>query len=111
MIPYPLLLLIWLRLGAGWRRFLRGLRKPKNLIAFLVVAVFMALAFLPSFVPGLGRRPGAGPLSSTLEDLAPLIILGLLLLSIVGSRSDQALAFLQAEVDLLFPAPFTRVQL
>jgi hypothetical protein len=44
-------------------------------------------------------------------EFAPLLIVALLLLSIAGTPADRVLAFSPAEVDLLFPAPFTRRQL
>jgi hypothetical protein len=40
-----------------------------------------------------------------------IVTLGLLLLGLLGNNNDQVLAFTPAEVDQLFPGPFTRRQL
>lgn len=122
----PLALLLWLRLRAGWRRFFRAIRRPKGLIAFIVSMAFMAMWLVPAMVGGMPRRwtattpqsidsatggELAATAAATAPSLAPLVILGLLLMTILGKSGDRALAFMQSEVDMLFPAPFTRRQL
>ncbi|MFO0875476.1 MAG: putative ABC exporter domain-containing protein [Phycisphaerales bacterium] len=120
----PLALLLRLRTRARWRRFFRAIRRPKGLLAFVVSIGFMAMWLLPMLVARWSGHPGAAmpgatahgaEVASTAEatapSVAPFVILGLLLFTILGRSTEGALAFLQAEVDMLFPAPFARRQL
>lgn len=115
LLPRPLLLLIWLRLRSSGRRLQAMAKTPKGLAVLLVGGIVIALMALPMIVSAFLRPPippeTAAAMHATRERLLPFGILGFLLLSIVRASGDGALAFLQAEVDFLFPAPFTRAQL
>jgi hypothetical protein len=45
------------------------------------------------------------------RDVAPLVLLGICMISIVSSSGDKAIAFTPGEVDMLFPGPFSRREL
>ncbi|MBL9118447.1 MAG: hypothetical protein JNL80_00865 [Phycisphaerae bacterium] len=115
LLPRPLILLIWLRLRASLRLLGRTARTPKGLAVLLVGGVFIAMGFVPLILSlFIERPPSPEAVAATRERsllLLPFGILGLVLLSVVRTAGDGALAFLQAEVDFLFPAPFTRAQL
>src|SRR5205814_10593130 len=55
------------------------------------------------------RSPRTDP--AAVRDVAPVILLAMCLLTLVSSGGEKAIAFAPAEVDFLFPGPFTRRQL
>jgi Putative ABC exporter len=119
LLPRSLLLLIWLRLRGTLRLFGRTLRTPKGLAVTLAGGAVLAMGFVPLIVSIVIRTGSTNEtfdaaqrqFQDRAELLLPYAILGLVLLSVVRAAGDAALAFLQAEVDFLFPAPFTRAQL
>jgi hypothetical protein len=52
------------------------------------------------------QRAPADP--NTLHDVLPLGLLGLALMSLLGGTRQEGICFMPAEVDFLFPGPFTR---
>ena len=102
----PALLLLWrLRTRAFFRRLGRNLRKPKGILLTLVgllvfVPWMLSIAFTPKAAipwnPEGVRRFG------------PLILLVYAALSMVLSSGERVLFFSPAEIDFLFPGPFTR---
>ncbi len=102
----PALLLLWrLRLRAFFRRMGKTLRKPKGVLLTLVgLAVFapwlLSIAYAPReampWDPEKVRRFG------------PLVLLGFAATTLVFSSGERALFFTPAEIDFLFPAPFSR---
>ena len=83
----------------------RRLRQPRYALALLLGAAYFWLILLrPSVQPG--RAP-----TSIWGDAETVAAIGILLLMLGGwvfSAEPQALAFSQAEVQFLFPAPLTR---
>lgn len=162
-LPWPLLLLLYLRGRASVRRVLRMAARPKGLVVLLVWAVLIFFMLLPGLMtsgkisfakppqsspekaaelgpsneeyeamvqqstarhaapvaPRDGTKPAPSddPSASSLWPdvdsitLGALGVVALLLLSLVGKPADRTLVFTRGEVDLLFPAPFTRSQL
>ncbi len=90
------------------RRATRGARSVKGalLLAFGVVIVGLWLA--PS-VWLAQSSPRTDP--AQVLDAAPVLLLSACLLAVVTSGGEKAIAFTPAEVDFLFPGPFTRRQL
>lgn len=111
LLPPALRLLFRLRLKAGWRTLRQTLRSPKGAI-FVGIGALMVFGWITAVVAGMAVGAKAPrPPTEKVALLAPFAILAFLLLSMLRNQGDAALAFLQAEVDLLFPAPFTRQQL
>ncbi|MBL9147453.1 MAG: hypothetical protein JNM94_02040 [Phycisphaerae bacterium] len=112
VLPPALVYLTYLRFRATMRRVLAVLKTPRGILLALGATGFVCLWLIPPIM--MGRHVGQTPFASLRDratDLGPYVILGMLLLSLIRSPGEQALAFLQAEVDFLFPAPFTRRQL
>lgn len=100
--------LLYLAGKSIWNRFAvqaRRVRQPRYALALLLGAGYFWFFLLrPSVQPG--RAP-----TSIWSDAETVAALGVLLLMLGGwvfSGEPQALAFSQAEVQLLFPAPLTR---
>jgi hypothetical protein len=82
----------------------------------IVLFLFGALIFAPFFVSLIysGFDPSAAARSGDPEAVrrfGPLVLLGYCVASVVFSTSEKAIYFTPAEVNLLFPAPFSRRQL
>jgi hypothetical protein len=87
-------------------RQMRRLRTPRYALALL-----LGLAYL--WVVGIRQRPASRPEigPETLELLAAVGVLAVLLWTWIFGAERRALAFSRAEVTWLFPAPLTRRQL
>lgn len=110
-----LLKLIRLQARGFVRRMLRGATSPRRAI-FLVLGLVVLLLWLgPLLVTGIAIQSSHAVTPSAsaerVRTLAPLALLGVCLLTIVSSAGDRAIAFTPAEVDMLFPGPFSRRQL
>jgi ABC-2 type transport system permease protein len=116
LLPAPLVLLTWLRAKALIRGLFRALRTPKGIVALVGVMFVICMMLVPALIDSV-RTPSAAEIEASkiardrMLGLLPLGILGFALLSLVRGSGDMAFAFLPAEVDFLFPAPFTRRQL
>ncbi len=89
------------------RRSLRGLTTLRGAIFFLFGLMMFGL-----WVVGVAigaRTPRPSPVH--VRSVAPLILLGICLVSALTSAGDKAVAFTPGEVDFLFPGPFSRRQL
>lgn len=101
-------LLIGLQLR-GWLRYLlRSLRSVKGALLALVGAAvvfpwLMAVLFAP--------RHGGGWLSNNLPESGPGLLLVYCFMNVFFSSSERAIYFAPAEVNFLFPGPFSRRQL
>ena len=103
-----LLTLAKLRLRGTRRRILRGARTPKGRILFALGVVMFGLWLAPSIVAAF-MRTDAHP--ETLHTVFPFIILAMCTLTMLTSAGERAIYFHPAEVDLLFPGPFSRREL
>jgi hypothetical protein len=93
----------------GWLRSLRrSLGTPRGLLLILA-GMFVCCGWLSALV--VRPSSSAGPDREFLERFGPFGLAASCLLSLVFSSSARAVSFTPAEVDLLFPGPFTRRQL
>lgn len=103
-----LLRLLLLRARGLPRRLLRSLRKPaRAILSVLGLGVFVLWAGMVWLDPG---RAGDRLAVETARVAAPLLMLMMCLSSLLFSQS-RSVQFSPAEVDFLFPGPFTRRQL
>jgi hypothetical protein len=78
-------------------------------VLFLLVAAFFFSGWLISLFIS---SPGGNQSSMVdLERLGPLGLLGISVMNLLVSTGERVISFRPAEVDFLFPAPFTRRQL
>ena len=107
-MPVALLQLIWLQARGVARRGLRGAGTPRRAV-LLILGVFVLLLWLGPTVFGAMKLSRSDP--GRVRAMAPLALLAICLLTVITSVGDKAISFTPGEVDLLFPAPFTRRQL
>jgi hypothetical protein len=90
------------------RRLTRGVRSVKGAVLFVFGVAVVGLWLAPSVWQAhvVGRTDPRAVL-----DLAPVLLLASCLLTVITSGGEKAIAFSPAEVDFLFPGPFTRRQL
>lgn len=108
MFPESLRLLLKIRWKATGRRMVRGARTVKGALYLLFMIGLVGLWFGPSIAIGLTSERTAA------AAVRPNIASGLLaycLLTLLSMGSESGLLFQAAEVDLLFPGPYTRKQL
>jgi len=103
----PLALLMWLRVRGWFRRMKRSAGTTRGKV-FLIIGAAMIVLWLLPMAGNLVVHRKTDP--ERVRDLAPLIMLGVTLMMSFLSAS-RAVAFSPAEVDFLFPAPFTRRRL
>src|ERR1019366_3117789 len=104
-MPRPLWLLLRLHFGGVFRRMLRGVRTPKG-FTFLLLGILVCFAWLGPSLYRATRMPRADPQSVRI--VAPFAILAFCLGNLFASFGEKAIAFTAAEVDFLYPAPFSR---
>jgi len=103
------LILLWrLRFVARLRRIRRSLRTPRGIVFFVVGCALFALWLLPSILGTSIGRPRSDPAS--VRAFMPLVLLAFTLAMSLLS-GGKALSFSAADVDFLFPGPFSRHQL
>ena len=107
-MPRSLWLLLWFNARAAVRRSGRQARTVKGAI-FLVVGVVVAVTWVVPQVFFYSRTPAANP--DVVRAAMPVVILGFCVLNLLTSAGERAVTFTPAEVDFLFPGPFTRRQL
>lgn len=104
-----LLLLLRLRLKSWGRRLRRSLGTVKGALLVGFGTLMLAVWLLPTL---LMTRPAPDP--NTMEharNFGGLILLLYCVLNVLFSSAERGVVFSAAEVDLLFPAPFSRRQL
>src|SRR4051812_34325007 len=107
MLPPALIQLLRLQ-GIGFvRRLWRAIKRPKGGVLFGFGVVFFILWLGLSIVTGRMQQNAL----ESVRTVAPLLLLGVCLLTAVTSAGDKAIAFTPGEVDFLFPGPFPRRQL
>jgi hypothetical protein len=104
-MPRALWMLLRFHFGGVFRRMLRGVRTPKG-FTFLVLGILVCFAWLGPSLYRAMRMPRADP--QMVRNVAPFAILGFCLGNLFASFGEKAIAFTAAEVDFLFPAPFSR---
>lgn len=103
----PLWLLIRLQLG-GWLRFVaKGLATPRG-----AILAALGMGMLLMWLAALLSSPDAGAMAAEgVPRYGPAFLILFCVASVVFSPHDRGLYFSPAEVQWLFPAPFTRRQL
>ncbi len=105
-------LLVFLGVRARYRRLLRGLRTVRGILLILVGALFFTLVAIgPYLSGGVAPGPDIPHENLPLQRFGPAGLLAFCLLSVFGSTKYRGVYFSPAEVDFLFPAPFTRREL
>jgi ABC-2 type transport system permease protein len=84
---------------------LHGIRTPRGL-TFLVLGIVVIISWLGPTLYRSIKMPHTDP--RLVRTVAPFAILGFCLGNLVASFGENAVAFTGAEVDFLFPGPFTR---
>src|SRR4051812_7642176 len=103
-----LLVLIRLQARAFRRRSLRGVRTWRGAL-FLILGIIGFLVWLTTSLINafIAKRPDP----EKVRLFFPLAMLGICVSNLLSSAGDRAIAFTPAEVDFLFPGPFSRRQL
>src|SRR5580704_1144762 len=104
-MPKALWILLRLHFAGVFRRMVRGVRTPKG-FTFLILGILVCFAWLGPSLYRATRMKRVDP--QTVRTVAPFAILGFCLGNLFASVGEKAIAFTAAEVDFLFPAPFTR---
>lgn len=104
-MPIALLTLLQLHFRGKIRHSLRGARTPRGLTFLVLGIVVLTLWLGPALYRAL-RMPHPDP--QMVRTVAPFAILGFCLSNLFTSFGDAAIPFSGAEVDFLFPGPFTR---
>ena len=102
----PALRLLWrLRLKAFFRRWGKNLRKPKGILLTVVgLLVFVPWLLSIAFTP----REAIPWDPEKVRRFGPLVLLAYAALTLALSSGERVLFFTPAEIDFLFPGPFTR---
>jgi ABC-2 type transport system permease protein len=104
-MPRALWLLLRLHFSGVFRRLLRDVRTPKG-FTFLILGILVCFSWLGPALYRATRMPRTDP--QIVRTVAPFAILGFCIGNLLASFGEKAVAFTAAEVDFLFPAPFTR---
>lgn len=100
--------LLKLRGRALMRRIGRGLKKPAGIL-FAILAVIIGVAWLiPVIVGSIAGEP-VDP--EPIRRYGPVALLGMLLGNMFNRNAQHTVHFSPAEIDMLFPAPFSRREL
>src|SRR5215211_6979211 len=100
-----LLLLLRLHARATVRRAVRSVRTPKGAVFVLVGVVVFFAWLVPVFVSSHFAHMSD---PQTVRLVAPLVLLFMCGLTLVGGAGERAISFTQGEVNFLFPGPLTR---
>ena len=104
-MPKALWTLLGLHFRGVFRRMVRGVRTPRGL-TFLVLGIVVITSWLGPTLYRAVKMPHTDP--RIVRTVAPFAILGFCLGNLVASFGENAVAFTGAEVDFLFPGPFSR---
>src|SRR4051812_38858166 len=105
---HALLFLYRLQSRAVVRRLVGNLGTVKGVLLFVFGLAVIALWLAPSLWQAM-RMPRTDP--KVVQDVVPVLLLATCLLQAFTSGGERAIPFTPAEVDFLFPGPFTRRQL
>ena len=102
-----LLLLCKLRARAAWRKLRRAVSTPKGALLGLFSLGFLALMIVPNLVIAQTQTP----IMTNLWFVSPPALFGFWLFIVAMGRNTGSITFSLAEVEFLFPGPFSRRQL
>jgi hypothetical protein len=107
-MPPALFKLLRLQARAVVRRMFRGAKTARG-ATFLVVGAIMFFLWFGGTMTNAILLPRADP--HVVRQYFPLAMLGFCLMTLITTAGERAVAFSPAEVDFLFPGPFSRRQL
>ena len=103
---------LWMLLGLQakslLRRFSRGAKTVKGALFLTIGLAVFALWLFPALLSA-NIGPRSDPAS--VRAVAPVALLVACLLTVLTAGGERAIVFTPAEVDFLFPGPFTRRQI
>jgi hypothetical protein len=99
-------LLLRTQLKARWRKLTRGAGTLKGKLRLAGMLAVFGLGFSPLAFAAIFREPVDDPSGARAMVASGLFLLTML--TVIGQGADAGVAFAPAEVDLLFPAPFSR---
>lgn len=105
MLHPALLSLIKLQFRGRLRASVRGAKTPKGIV-FFVIALVLLVVWLGPAVMMAFVVPRADP--AHMRTMLPLALLALTIVTSIAHGGDKAVSFTPAEVNFLFPGPFTR---
>lgn len=105
---HPLLTLYKFQGKSLFRRMTRNIGTVKGALLFIFGIAVVVLWLAPSAYQAMHVKR-TDP--AVVIAIVPAIMLAMCLLNLITSGGDKAVVFTPAEVDFLFPAPFTRRQL
>ncbi len=101
--------LLGLKVRGLRRRMFRGVKTLRGGIFFALSVVLMVFWIAPSIFMAMTEEARSDPQS--VRTYVPLGLLGICLMNVLFASRQKSLNFTPAEVDFLFPGPFTRQQL
>jgi hypothetical protein len=107
-MPLALWMLLWLNVRAGFRRMGRQAKTVRGVV-FVVLGLFSVAFLVGRMLLVSSATSGVSPMA--VRSAAPVAILVFCLLNLFASVGERAVTFSGAEIDFLFPGPFTRRQL
>ncbi len=107
-MPRALWLLVWLQLR-GWGRYLASSVKTVRGAILAGVGLFVTLSWVLSALAARFTAPQID--QEQIPFLGPTGLLAYCLLNVLSATGERSIVFSPAEVNFLFPAPFTRRQL
>jgi hypothetical protein len=102
---------LWLLLGLQCRGWLRSIRRSLGTVKGALLALLGLLVFGIWLLSLFLAEAGGAADPDELRRYGPAAVLSYCLFAVLFSRGERALYFSPAEVNLLFPGPFTRRQL
>ncbi len=107
LLPDSLWLLLWLNARSRLRRIRQGLRTGKGVVAWLA-AGFVIFGWVGL---RMSLRKAAPIEGDVLRLYVPASLFVMCLLNLINMRPDQGIPFRPAEIEFLFPGPFSRREL
>ncbi len=109
-------LLIRLKTLGAFRSFWRAFKTPQGAVRGVFILCFVAVLLLPLFGFRIFNSRTFPPeffsrCTYFIDNIFPLILVIMLLMSLAKPNSGQSLSFQPSEIDYLFTAPFTRREL
>ena len=107
MIDAALITLLRLHFRAVMRRLGRGFSSARGILYLLIGFGVLVIWLGPRVIFGLRA---ADPDTTSLVEVYPIVLLSICTLTLLTNGGGKAFYFTPAEVDFLFPGPFTRKQ-
>ncbi len=107
-------LLLWLRCRAWLRRLFRNAGTPRGALFLAAGFLFFALVVGPNFVFRFWQAEDGAFRDAYLKhtrEVGPLLLFAYCALTVLLASAEQGVSFTPAEVQFLFPGPFSRRQL